>query len=73
MLLEGDQPAQLAVQVALFLAHALALERFLEEHGSESATGFFLTLTDEGDMLIEWQDRTTLKRHHTTLVLPDVA
>jgi hypothetical protein len=73
MSLEGDQPVQLAAQVALFLAHLPALERFLDEHVSEVATGFFLSLTDDGDMVIEWQDRATLSRHREILLLPDVA
>ena len=70
MLLEGDQPAVLAMQVSLFLAHVPALERFLDEHTADVATGFFFSLTDEGDMLIEWRDRTTFAKHRHTLVLP---
>jgi hypothetical protein len=73
LFLEGDEPVLLCTQVALFLAHAPALEIFLESHAGDVATGFFLSLTDDGDMVVEWQDRATLKPRREILSLHDVA
>jgi len=71
--LEGNDPDLLAAQVSLFLVHLPALEQLLEMHAAHSATGFFLSLSDTGEMIVEWYDKTTLTPYKETLRLPDVA
>jgi hypothetical protein len=69
--LEGDEPDLLCAQLALFVHHLPALKQLLATHGiaeGGAATGVFLSLQDDGSLLVSWHEAETLKvREH---VLP---
>jgi hypothetical protein len=70
--LKSDEPTSIATEAALFLAHIPALEHFLEVHADDIAGGLLLSLADNGDMVLQWQDRGTLTPHKVIQPLPDV-
>jgi hypothetical protein len=72
--LEGTDSDELLPQLALFIHHLPALSRFISEHGltdGRVATGVFLRLRDDGDLLISWHDRRSLEIHEHVLDVGD--
>ena len=73
LLIQSGVPEDIATEVALFLLHMPALERFLEDHAHRATGQITLTLTEDGSMDVAWMDGATLSSHVTHLSLPDVA
>jgi hypothetical protein len=70
--LEGSDPDELAVQLALFIHHLPAVAQLIAEQGladGSAATGVFLQLREDGALLVSWHDRYTLQVHERTLEL----
>jgi hypothetical protein len=73
MLIRSGEAEEVAADLALFLLHLPALEKFYLDHTDEITGQVTLTLTDEGDMLIDWMDDETLTPQQSRFRLPDVA
>ena len=73
LVLEGSDPEELAVQLALFIHHLPAVVQLIAEQGladGNAATGVFLQLREDGALLVSWHDRHTLQVHECALELP---
>ena len=68
--LDGTDPDELAIQIALFIHHLPALSQLISTHAladGNAGTGVFLRLRDDGALLVSWHDRHTLKIHEHVL------
>jgi hypothetical protein len=73
MLIKSGAAEDIATDVTLFLLHLPALETFYLDHADDLAGQVTLTLTDDGDMLVDWMDDETLTPQRARFPLPDVA
>ena len=61
---DGDDPDLLCAQLALFVHHLPALNVLMSTHGlaeGRVAAGVYLSLNDDGSLLVSWHDPKTLE------------
>lgn len=71
MLIRGANPNELAVDLAYFLVHLPALEKFYIEHDGDLTGQITLTVTESGDLSVVWMDNATLTPQLTVFARPD--
>lgn len=63
LVLEGDDPDELALQLALFVHHLPALSDLITANalgeGRDASTGLLLRLREDGALLVSWHDGET--------------
>lgn len=67
-----DSSDELEVQLALFVHHLAGIREIIDRNSalnSDPATGYFLQISDSGDMCVEWFHPNTLEKQSVTLSL----
>ncbi len=73
MLVKTGVAEDIAADLTLFLLHLPALEKFYLDHEDDLAGQVTLTLTADGDMVVDWMDEETLTPQRSRFPLQDVA
>lgn len=66
----GGSAEEIEVELALFLHYLPAFKNLMKSHqdsGDRTATGYFMELSDAGDLHIFWFDHDSLKRCEATI------
>lgn len=67
-----DSSDELEVQLALFTHHLSGVREIIDRNTAvncDPATGYFLRISDDGDMIVEWFHPSTLEKQSETLRL----